>query len=282
MHSTDDPRNPREPGPAAPLALLERTLRADVEEARAIEPLIEQADSVHGRIRRGLGRVAPLLGLLVLGAILVGSGLYRELTIENLATHHDDLLAWVATHPVLATMGLLGALALIVSTGLPGGAVLVVAAGFLFGVLPGTLVAMSGAAIGASVLYFAARRVFVGGGKEPALATRVREGFARNPVSFAFFIRLVPVFPFGPASIALAWAGCRPGLFLAASMLGVVPSTLVFTAIGSGFDHALANHETVSLSLFAQPRFLLPLLALALLALLPVLFGLRRHGSTGK
>ena len=119
MHSTDDPRNPREPGPAAPLALLERTLRADVEEARAIEPLIEQADSVHGRIRRGLGRVAPLLGLLVLGAILVGSGLYRELTIENLAAHHDDLLAWVATHPVLATMGLPGALALSVCPAAP-------------------------------------------------------------------------------------------------------------------------------------------------------------------
>ena len=282
MHSTDDPRNPREPGPAAPLALLERTLRADVEEARAIEPLIEQADSVHGRIRRGLGRVAPLLGLLVLGAILVGSGLYRELTIENLATHHDDLLAWVATHPVLATMGLLGALALIVSTGLPGGAVLVVASGFLFGVLPGTLVAMSGAAIGASVLYFAARRVFISGGKEPALATRVREGFARNPVSFAFFIRLVPVFPFGAASVALAWAGCRPLLFLAATFFGNLPSSLVYTAIGAGLDRTLAEHGTVSLSLLAQPRFLLPLAALALLALLPVFFGLRGRRRAGK
>jgi len=279
MQSTDAPKPPRDPDPAAPLDRLERTIRADVEEARAIEPLIAQADTVFSRVRRLLGRVAPLLALLGVGVVLVASGLYRELSLDNLAAHQQDLRAWVGLHPLLSAMGLVGTLALVISTGLPGGAVLVVAAGFLFGIVEGTLLGVAGDAIGASVLYFAARRVFEGGGKPPALAQRVRDGFARNPVSFAFFIRLVPVFPFGPASIALAWAGCRPGLFLAASILGVVPSTLVFAAIGAGFDHALANHETVSLSLFAQPRFLLPLLALALLALLPVLFGLRRHGS---
>lgn len=281
MNSSDDPKPLPEPGPAAPFERLERTIRADVEEARAIEPLIAGAEGVFVRIRRVLGRVAPLLALLALGAILVGSGLYRELTIENLAAQHDDLREWVVTHPVLATMGVLGTLALIVSTGLPGGSVLVVASGFLFGVLPGTLLAVVGAASGASVLYFAARRLFEVGGKEPALATRVREGFARNPVSFAFFIRLVPVFPFGAASVALAWAGCRPALFLAATVLGNIPSSLVYTAIGAGLDRTLAEHGTVSLSLLAQPRFLLPLAALALLALLPVVLGLRRRRQAG-
>lgn len=282
MNSSEDPKPLPEPGPTARLERLERTLRADVEEARAIEPLIDDAESVFVRVRRVLGRIAPLLALLALGAVLVGSGLYRELTVENLAVHHDDLRDWVVTHPVLATMGVLGTLALIVSTGLPGGAVLVVASGFLFGILPGTLVAVIGAATGASVLYFAARRLFEVGGKEPALATRVREGFARNPVSFAFFIRLVPVFPFGAASVALAWAGCRPLLFLTATTLGNIPSSLVYTAIGAGLDRTLADHGTVSLSLLAQPRFLLPLAALALLAMLPVLLGLRRRRQAGK
>jgi uncharacterized membrane protein YdjX (TVP38/TMEM64 family) len=282
MNSSDEPKPTPDPGPAAPFERLERTLRADVEEARAIEPLIEGADGVFTRIRRVLWQVAPLLALLALGAVLVVSGLYRELTVDNLAVHHDDLRDWVDTHPVLATMGVLGTLALIVSTGLPGGAVLVVASGFLFGVLPGTVVAVVGAAVGASVLYFAARRVFELGGREPALSTRIRDGFARSPVSFAFFIRLVPVFPFGAASVALAWAGCRPLLFLAATSLGNIPSSLVYTAIGAGLDRTLAEHGTVSLSLLAQPRFLLPLAALAMLALLPVLLGLRRRRQAGK
>ena len=71
-------------------------------------------------------------------------------------------------------------------------------------------------------------------------------------------------------------------LLVVATLFGNLPSSLVYTAIGAGLDRTLAEHGTVSLSLLAQPRFLLPLAALALLALLPVFFGLRGRRRAGK
>ncbi len=271
-----DPDKPAQPGPTAPLQRIEAVIKADVAEARAIEPLVAEAQAVQGRMRSLLRRSLPLLALVVVGAALVFGGLYEKLNLATLAHYHAQLTQQVLQHPVLAALALAGAIAAIVSTGLPGGAVLVVAGGLLFGMWEGALLATVGDVVGATVLYFAARRLFEGGGRPPALVETIRSGFQRNPVSFAFFIRIVPIFPFGVASVALAWLGCSYRLFALASSLGVVPTSLVYAAIGAGVSGALADHEDISLSVLAQPRFLVPLVALAVLALLPALLGFRR------
>src|SRR5207244_2124521 len=106
------------------------------------------------------------------------------------------------------------------------------------------------------VLYGAARQFFMGeGAKPPALVERIRAGYLQAPISLTFFIRLVPVFPFGAASVALAWLGCPLRLFIAASWLGVLPSSLIYASIGSGFAQALDRHEPIKLNILAEPRF---------------------------
>ena len=260
----------------APRNRIEALIKADVAEARAIAPLVADASAVTGKMRSLLRRALPLLVLAGIGAALVFGGLYEKLNLASLARYHTLLSQQVDLHPVLAAIALAGAIAAIVSTGLPGGAVLVVAGGLLFGMWEGALLAAVGDVIGATVLYFAARRLFAGGGRPPALVEAIRSGFQRNPVSFAFFIRIVPLFPFGVASVALAWLGCSYRLFALASSLGVIPTSLVYAAVGAGISGALADHEKISLSILAQPRFAIPLVALAVLALLPALLGFRR------
>jgi uncharacterized membrane protein YdjX (TVP38/TMEM64 family) len=191
------------------------------------------------------------------------------LNLENLAHRHQTMTLWAAEHPWFAALGLMVAIALIISTGLPGGVVLVVAGGIILGALKGALLAATGDTMGALVLYFAAKRFFMGGdAKPPALVRRIRSGFEQSPASFAFFIRLVPVFPFGATSVALAWLGCRLRLFIAASWFGVLPSSFIYAAIGAGFADALERKQAISLDIVFEPRFLLPLLGLAGLALL--------------
>ncbi len=253
------------------------TLKGDVAEARAIEPLVESARDVTGQVRSWIGRALPLLVLIALGGALIASGLYEELKLDTLARHHAQLKEFVALHPVLSALALIGALATLVSTGFPGGSVIVFGAGVLFGIVEGTLLALVGNTIGATVLYFAARRLFGGPeSKAPALVERIRAGFERNPVSFAFFIRMVPVFPYGAASIALAWLGCRLPLFLVSSFLGVIPPTAILASLGAGVSHSLHEQQKLSLAILTEPRFAIPLIALAVLALVPVALGLRR------
>lgn len=258
------------------LQRIESTIRADVEEARAIEPLVEQAKAVPKRL---LVRALPLLILAAIGATLVFGGVYDKLDVASLARYQAELQALVARHPVLAALALYAGIAAIVSTGLPGGAVLVLGGGFLLGIVEATAIAVAGNVTGTTILYLAARRLFVGGGTPPAVVERIRAGFQANPVSFAFFIRLVPVFPIGVSSVALAWLGCRLPLFLVATAIGVIPSTTIIAAIGAGIGTTLAENGEVSLSILAQPRFAIPLLALAALALLPALLGLRRRSA---
>lgn len=255
---------------------LEDVLEADVAEARAVKPLVDEAERLQLSLRARLGRWVPLLLIAAAAIALVTSGAYGELSLANLAKHHEQLLGWVAARPVLSALALVGALAAIVSTGLPGGMLFTVAAGLFFGIAVGGVLSATGNLLGGSVLYFAARRFFDAGGKPPALVAKIRDGFNRNPVSFAFFVRLVPAFPYGAASAALAWLGCRYPLFVLASALGVLPTAFIYAALGAGLSSSIAEHRDVELSLIAEPRFAIPLLALAVLALIPALIGLRR------
>lgn len=235
-------------------------------DATTLEPLVDSAVSLQSKWRRAL----PLAAMALIAVVLIASGLYRDLNLATLAEHHATLKAFTAQHPWPMFGALVGAIALMVASGLPGGALLVIAGGVLFGTVLGALSAVIGDVIGGSLLYGAARHWFMRDGRaEPGLVARLREGFSRSPASFALFVRIVPVFPFGAVSVALAWVGCRFRTFVWTSALGAVPGSLAYAALGAGIAHVLYRHETVSLSIVAEPRFFVPIVALALLALVP-------------
>ncbi len=245
-------------------------------ESREIAPLVDEARRLPwwGHVRR----FWPLLLIAAAATLFVLSGAWRELHLDRLDDHYTRLSLWSVAHPIGFRLGLVAALASLTAIGLPGGVVLVVMGGVFLGIFEGALYAVSADGIGATLLYFAARRTINDGDQKPsgALIERLRSGFARHPISYALFLRLVPVFPFGAVSVALAWLGCRYRLFLVTSMVGVLPSLVVYAALGSSIAPTLAAHLPIDTALFSQPRFLIPLVVLAALSLIPVLLGLRR------
>jgi uncharacterized membrane protein YdjX (TVP38/TMEM64 family) len=100
-------------------------------------------------------------------------------------------------------------------------------------------------------------------------------------VSYTLFLRFVPVVPFGGVTVALAWLRCPLWLFLGASWLGGTVSLIFETSIGAGLGDAMAMSQSDSfgIALFMHREVLLPLGAIALLALLPLLLEriTRRH-----
>jgi len=50
-----------------------------------------------------------------------------------------------------------------------------------------------------------------------------------------------------------------------------MPGAVVYTSVGAGLGDVFARGETPDLGIIFQPQILLPILGLALLALLPVL-----------
>jgi uncharacterized membrane protein YdjX (TVP38/TMEM64 family) len=215
----------------------------------------------------------PILILIAIGVALLVSGVLNRFRPENLAHEQATLQIQIAQHPWLACAIHVGAVTLAISTGIPGVVVLILAGGMLFGVWLGTLLSAIGVTLGALVLFLASRHAFGShrGVEAPGMVGRLRSGYLAHPLSYTFFLRLVPFFPFGGVTVGLAWLRCPLWLFLVATAGGGAVMTGIETALGAGLAKTIGENHAFTAGLFADPAVLVPLLAMGLLALVPIL-----------
>lgn len=214
----------------------------------------------------------PLLLLVLAGIVLFVSGAFDRLHPEHLVAHQREMHAQIAAHPWLSRLAYIGLLTLVTSTGIPGTIVVILAGGFAFGVLDGTLYSSVGLTLGSLILYLASRYAFGCGSRHPpAIIEKLHHGYERHPVSYTLFLRFVPVVPFGLVTVCLAWLRCRLWLFLGATWLGGTTMLVFETSIGAGLGKALSEGDRVGPALLMHGDVLWPLGAIALLALLPLL-----------
>ncbi len=214
----------------------------------------------------------PLLLILALLAAAFATGLQRHLSWTALAAHEAVLRRLVATAPVAAAAAYVAAYAVAVTLSIPAGALFTVSGGLLFGTLVGGALAVTGATIGAILLFLAARSALA-----PLLAARagpflerVRPGLQRDGFSYLLALRLIPAVPFWLTNLAPALVGFPLASFAGATFIGIMPAAFVFASLGAGVDTVLAAGLRPDLSLIWSPPVLLPLLGLAALSLLPV------------
>lgn len=236
-------------------------------------------------MRRGVWtRWLPLaLVVAAIGAALL-LRLDRYLAFETLALHRNWLLREVEEQ------GALGVLAFIVgyagATGLsiPGATVLTLMGGFLFGPFWGTVYAVLGATLGATAIFLIARTAFGDMLRRRAgpFARKLESGFRRDAFYYLLFLRLVPVFPFWLVNLVPALFDMKLRSFVAATVIGILPATAVYAGLGDGLGAVLDAGEKPELDIVLQPRVLLPLLALSVLALLPVAVRHWRRNAAGE
>lgn len=217
-------------------------------------------------------RWVPLLVLLLLLSLALAMGWHRSLSWAALRANHALLTDFIAQHAVLGALGFFLLYTVVVALAIPGGAVISVAGGMLFGVALGTVLAALGATAGAVLLFLAARAALAEklARHFAPLARRLQPRLARDGFSYLLAVRCVGVVPFVLPTLAAALAGMRLVPFAVASCVGIVPSTLVLTGIGAGLGDILTTGETMGVASLLTPGVLLPLLGLAGLALLPV------------
>ena len=226
---------------------------------------------------RRLRAALPLLLLIAAGVALVASGALDRLDPQRIAAEQAQWHHAIATHRLAAYAIYVGALTLAVATGIPGALVVILAGGMLFGMLHAIVLSAIGEVAGSLLLFLAARHAFGSGERPPPkFAEFIRRGYLAHPLSYTLFLRLVPVLPFGGVTVALAWLRCPLWLFTAATLVGGSVMLVFETAIGAGLAHSLRHGHALSPDLLLEPRVLLPILGLALLALIPVLLQRRR------
>ena len=223
---------------------------------------------------RALARALPLLILVAGLAAFFALGLHRYISFATLAQHRQTLLAWVAEYGVLAGLAFMAIYAAVVAFSLPGGALLTLTSGFLFGVVGGTLCAVVGATIGATAVFVAARTALGNllRAKAGGAIRRMEEGFREDALSYLLVLRLVPLFPFWLVNLVPAFLGVPLRTYVLGTLFGIIPGALVYASVGNGLGAVFDAGGTPDLGIIFRPAILLPIVGLAVLALIPVVY----------
>lgn len=212
------------------------------------------------------------IALVALLLALRFSGLGEWLSFDTLARHRLTLAGWVSGHPLLSAGAFVAIYTVVAALALPGAVWLTLGGGFLFGAVLGTALTVSGATIGATLLFLFAQRVF-GADALQKLGPKA-EGLARgiqaNAWSYLLVLRLVPLFPFFLVNLVPAFCGIRPAVFIVTTGLGIIPGTAVFALSGAGLGRVLDAGGTPSLSGILTPEIIAALCGLAALSLLAI------------
>ena len=219
-------------------------------------------------------RLLPLA--LIAGGIAAffAFDLGHYLTFEQLRSHRSELMAYVATMPVKAVLLFIGAYAAATAFSFPGGVILTLAGGFLFGIWEGTAAVVIGATIGATLLFLAARTALgeVLRAKAGPWLARMEEGFKEHALSYLLVLRLIPAFPFFIVNLVPAFLGVSARTFVLGTLLGIIPGTFVFASIGAGLGSIFDQMQEFSLKGALTPQVITALAGLAVLSLIPIAY----------
>lgn len=224
------------------------------------------------------GRLARLLPLAAIAlAALIGAVTLKDyLSFQALADNREALIAFRDAN-YIATVGVFVlAYAGIVAFSLPGATIATLTGGFLFATFPGALFNITGATIGATLIFLAARmglgdRLSAKLDASGGMVRKIKAGIDENQWEMLFLIRLIPVVPFFVANLVPAFVGVPLWRYVLTTFIGIMPGAVVYTSIGAGLGEVFARGETPNLGIIFEPHVLLPILGLSALALLPVI-----------
>ena len=120
---------------------------------------------------------------------------------------------------------------------LPGG-ILTLAAGFLFGVVTGTITVSVGSTLGASAAFLVGR-TFARDWVRKKVSNRpkfaaIDRAVGEQGFKIVLLTRLSPIFPFNMLNYAYGLTGVKLRQYFLASWIGMLPGTIAYCYIGSG------------------------------------------------
>lgn len=184
------------------------------------------------------------------------------LSLETLKGNRDALLDFAQHHFAAAIVVAFVVYAGATALSLPGGLVLSLTVGFVFGRWVGTALVVVAATVGATLVFLAARYLFADAARRRlgSVGEKINAGFTDNAFPYMLFLRLVPLFPFFLVNLAPAFTSIPLRTYVLATAIGIVPGTFVYVNLGQTLGRidslaGLASRETLAafalLGLFA-------------------------------
>jgi len=246
------------------------------------DPLSDIAKSAAAAVDRRRGTLIAIVAVspFILIAILALDPQHL-ISLSQLQARRHQLQHAVQAHPAASLVIYMGLYVLVTGLSLPGALVMTLTAGFLFGLWEGAAAAVTGATAGCAAMFLAARsawgetlraRAVRAGG----LLQKLEAGASRDAFTYILMLRLIPGVPIWLVNVTAGLLRMRLLAYLAATVVGIAPSTIVYAAIGSDFGRMFERGERPNPALLLQPQWLATLAGLAALALIPAAWRYRR------
>ena len=205
-----------------------------------------------------------LVVLLVAVIAFFALGLQRYLSLEYIKSQQSQLEAWRAANPLVAGLTFFGLYIAVTALSLPGATILTLAAGAIFGLAWGSVIASFAASIGATLAFLMSRvvlRDWVQARFGERLAT-INDGMRKDGAFYLFTLRVVPLFPFFLINLAMGLTRIRVLTYYWVSQLGMLLGTVVYVNAGTQLARIDKLADVASPGLLAS---------LALLGLFPLI-----------
>lgn len=220
--------------------------------------------------RASQGRILLLLVIVLAVASFFVFDLGQYLTLATLKARHSELAAFVEANPVGAVAAFFLLYVAVTALSLPGAVILTLAAGAIFGLWQGSLIASFASTLGASLAFLSSRyllRDWVKG-RFGGRIEAIDRGLARDGAFYLLTLRLIPVFPFFLVNLAMGVTAMRLVTFALVSQAGMLLGTIVYVNAGTQLAGVESTRDIFSPALIGSFVLLglFPLLARALVA----------------
>lgn len=208
------------------------------------------------------------LFILLIGASAIAVffhfNLHQLLTLDGLKGSMVQFNQYKLQSPLLVVGVFFVLYIAVTALSLPGAAILTLAAGALFGLAEGLLVASFASTIGATLAFLVSRYLLRDSIKNrfPERLKAIDAGVEKEGAFYLFTLRLVPVFPFFLINLLMGVTAIKSWTFYWVSQLGMLAGTFVFVNAGTQLAQIKSLSGILSLNL---------ILSFALLGVFPLL-----------
>ena len=248
----------------------------------------------------GNGRWLPLIALAGLMVLVFAMGWHKYLSFKTIGLNYEALQGFIGENLLIALLIYMGIYIAVVALSLPGGLIMTLSGGLLFGWQIGAPATIIAATIGATLIFLIAKSSI---GETLAAQAgpwigKLREGFQENALSYLLFLRLVPAFPFAVVNLAPALLGVPLRTYVIGTFLGIIPGTAAYSFAGAGLGSVVeaqnkiynacvgqkgenACEYTIDISALVTKEFIIAFAALGFVALIPVAYNWYKKRNEG-
>jgi uncharacterized membrane protein YdjX (TVP38/TMEM64 family) len=193
------------------------------------------------------------------------------LSVDGFNRYHQDLMLMASNNrfEFIAYYFLL--YVVIVGCFIPGTIVFDLLAGYIFGVLWGSILVIVSYSCGAIVNFLLVKYLFKGIFEHKFQQMKHIINYHNKNYLLLNLIglRLIAVIPFWVLNVLCALLNIRISTFIISTVLGIIPASIIYVIIGDGVQDSLSSNGVISADILLQPKIWLPIVLMAILLFMP-------------